>query len=506
MVHPALIAAASPPVSTILANYQQAREKRGATNHPVTLETEGTLSGAALVGAFHSWHDANHARFDQNLGAGTERSLRIGERGYIENAGGNVRELHGLLLRRARTQEYVDSGDFLEHPEASKLREEAHLADGRDVYELEVRAPQGEPETVAIDKQTWLVDRIEYIEGDGPFTINFSDYRVIDGVMLPFVAVESDGDHFFDITQTTKRVRVNKSLPREIFAPFPGRFIETSRPLTVALVERNGHLYTWVVIHGHKYLFLVDTGAQNVVIDAGVAAELALFPEGALEARGSSRTGGLGLARLDTIHIGDAALFVGAVGVIDLGGSTRRAFSIDGILGYPFFASAVVRIDYANQTMTFAAPGMLAPIGTKMPIEVDREMPEVTARVNGIEGPFVVDTGNGNELLIFQPFLAAHPGLVPFSQGAATSFGIGGSTQALNAVVDQLDVGEFHLFNRFTDLIQTRRGAFADRYDAGNIGLGILKNFVVTFDENSAMLYLQRGSLFDDGGTRQVFR
>jgi hypothetical protein len=46
------------------------------------------------------------------------------------------------------------------------------------------------------------------------------------------------------------------------------------------------------------------------------------------------------------------------------------------------------------------------------------------------------------------------------------------------------------------------RGAFADRFDAGNVGLGVLQNLLVTFDEAHAMLYVERGSQFDDGGAR----
>ena len=45
-------------------------------------------------------------------------------------------------------------------------------------------------------------------------------------------------------------------------------------------------------------------------------------------------------------------------------------------------------------------------------------------------------------------------------------------------------------------------GAFADRFDAGNIGLGLLKNFIVTFDLTDTEMYLERGPDFDDGRAR----
>ena len=45
-------------------------------------------------------------------------------------------------------------------------------------------------------------------------------------------------------------------------------------------------------------------------------------------------------------------------------------------------------------------------------------------------------------------------------------------------------------------------GAFADRVDAGNVGLGVLRNFVATFDLGNAAMYLTPGSGFDDGRRR----
>jgi hypothetical protein len=50
--------------------------------------------------------------------------------------------------------------------------------------------------------------------------------------------------------------------------------------------------------------------------------------------------------------------------------------------------------------------------------------------------------------------------------------------------------------------MQSDQGAFADRFDAGNIGMAVLRNFVVTFDLANAKMYLQRSAAFDDGRYR----
>ena len=52
----------------------------------------------------------------------------------------------------------------------------------------------------------------------------------------------------------------------------------------------------------------------------------------------------------------------------------------------------------------------------------------------------------------------------------------------------------------------TRRNAeaegVADRVDAGNVGLGVLRNFVATFDLANASLYLARGVFFQGAVAR----
>jgi hypothetical protein len=48
------------------------------------------------------------------------------------------------------------------------------------------------------------------------------------------------------------------------------------------------------------------------------------------------------------------------------------------------------------------------------------------------------------------------------------------------------------LSDQSADVIVAKSGAFADRIDAGNVGLGLLRKFVVTFDFAGHALYLAR--------------
>jgi hypothetical protein len=153
--------------------------------------------------------------------------------------------------------------------------------------------------------------------------------------------------------------------------------------------------------------------------------------------------------------------------------------------------------------MTFGPPGSIVPTGEKIPVQVDRSFPEATLRLdNETDAPFIIDTGNAGEVLLYRPFLAKHVGIVPYSTSDRHSYGIGGSTTSYRTSLDTISLGSVPIYHAETDVMLATSGAFADRFDAGNVGLGILKNFVVTFDVANAAIYLERGANFDDGRER----
>jgi Aspartyl protease len=190
--------------------------------------------------------------------------------------------------------------------------------------------------------------------------------------------------------------------------------------------------------------------------------------------------------------------------VVDLSSVTYEGATVDGVLGYPFFAAAEVRIDPQRLTMTISKPGTLPRLGTPVALDTDRELPEVDARINNINGRFLLDTGNSSELLVFHAFLASHPGVVDYAGAGnfARNGGVGGSAAAVPATVNEIDLGPFALYNRYADVILSDTGAFADRNDAGNIGLGTLHNFVFTFDLTARTVFLDPTRWFDNGRFR----
>jgi predicted aspartyl protease len=486
------------PVTTILAAYDKATH----ADDVKTFAAEGTLSGEGLTGTYRIVRDGVNERQDEALGPRSQTTLRLGDKVFVRNANGNVRELRGFLRRRALTEDLLDSGDFVKHPELARFVGWGDVG-AIKAWRLEVNAKGGEPETLWIDPSSGLPLRLEYLDGDGPSYVDYADWRDVKGRKIAFRNTLTDGDHRFDTVQQTTSVRLDEPVDPASFAPLTPRLLATDRVHTVPLVERGGHVGVTVRIANKDWFFILDTGAQSILVDSAVLKAAGVEGTGALEVRGASRSGGLTVATLPRLEVDGAAMNDVVVSSLDIAHNLGGGMKIDGILGYPFFASAVVEMDFANRTLRFGPPGSLTPKGTHVDLDVDRELAETTLRMNSrIDAQFIIDTGNSGEMLLYRPFLDAHPGIVPFSATSSFNYGIGGANATYRTALDGIRVGTFDLYHLTVDVVLATSGAFADRVDAGNVGLGVLRNFVATFDLGNSAMYLTPGSTFDDGRRR----
>ncbi len=472
---------------------------------PQTHETTGTIEGLGLQGTFHEWQEGNKQRRDERLGFRMQRELRVGDSLWIQNTSGEIRELHGLLARRQLTDDFINTGIFAKHPENAKYVERTTLPDGRVVYRLSIAPPRGEPFVVGIDAKTWLIDQKSYMENDAPQVVTYSDYHVVDGLLMPYNEVDSNGDTKFDVTSHVTDVIVNQPIADSTFAPLAPDTVSLASPVRVPLEIHNGLPFVKVTIGGHTYRFLIDSGSQGNVLDPHVATELGLHPEGTLEIRGAERTPSLGVVETPPMEVGGVELPSRIATVLDLSKILRGPVSIDGVLGYPFFAAAELRFDPDGEDLMISRPGVLPPLGEKLEVDTDRELAEVEATIDGsAKTRLLVDTGNSNELLLFQSFINAHQGLIMFAGNhSVENRGAGGSAPAVTAMVDLLEIGHQRLYNRYTDVILASAGAFADRDDGGNVGYGVLHNFITTFDLADHSIFLEKSRNFDDGRFRQ---
>lgn len=457
-----------------------------------------------MHGTFHEWSEGDRDRRDEQLGIRTSSTLRIGGRIWERDDNGAVRELLGIEKRRQATEDFLISSQFVREPQYSRYAGAGRLADGRDVYYLDVQPPGGEPYRVAIDAQSWLIVRTSFDDVDGRSSLTLSDQRVVDGSLVPYVEVESNGDSAYDVTSRITDFEPKPSIPESVFAPLAANDVTAAQPVTVHFDFVDGLIVVPVQIAGKTYQFLLDSGSQTDVIDPSLVAAFGLHPEGAIEVTGAKRTAGGGTVATPAMSIGGLALPMRIATVVDVS-HTMRGIHLDGFIGYPLFAAADVAIDPAARTLTIGAPGALPHAGAAIDVDTDRELCDVEVRIQNDRTRALVDTGDANELLIFQSFLRQYPGTFDSFNGKSESgTGVGGSINARGVNVDDLAIGPYRLYNRRAVVVLSDRGAFADRNDGGNVGYGTLQNFDLTFSLTDHTIYLKPGSNFDDGRFRSV--
>jgi len=296
-----------PPLAQILKHHVAALDALHV-KEPKTHEIVGTIDGLNLHGIFHEWQDGTSQRRDETLGLRTQRVLRVGNRLWMQSTSGDIREIHGLVSRRQVTEDFIDSEAFAAHPEAVGYLDRATLPDGRDVYDLRITPRNGEEFVVSIDTKSYLIDRKAYVDGDTNIMSTYADYRVVNGLLLPYTETDSNGDTKYDITSHVTNVRVDTPIAQSVFAPLQPLVVENAAPVTLPIIYQAGLLFARVTIGGKPYQFLLDSGAQGIVFDPHVARELNLTPQGALEVRGAERVAAQGIIETPDINIGGATL------------------------------------------------------------------------------------------------------------------------------------------------------------------------------------------------------
>jgi hypothetical protein len=154
-------------------------------------------------------------------------------------------------------------------------------------------------------------------------------------------------------------------------------------------------------INGVEGLFVLDTGAQNIVVSGAFARRAGL------EAMGHGQIGGPAIdEKVDTgiastIAIGDAVL---SNAMVYFGTKKLDDEGPDGLLGFDVFAGALVSLDVENSTLQIADPDGVDPLslsGIHVRTDLGDGTPNVPMRLEPrIEIYAVLDTGNPAGILI----------------------------------------------------------------------------------------------------------
>ena len=182
--------------------------------------------------------------------------------------------------------------------------------------------------------------------------------------------------------------------------------------------------------------------------------------------------------------------------------SSYVGIPIHGLIGYEFFQSFVVRLNFSTNTITIYKPekSYLPRRGSRIPLSIEDRKPYITTHIQLKSGKklpvkLIIDTGAGHPVS-----LETMDG-VPFElpdERIQGNLGVGltGPIDGYIGRISSLQLGKYTLHNVIT--------AFPDYEDAasrvfsinrnGNMGLAIIKRFNVVFDYNRVAMYLKPNS------------
>lgn len=185
--------------------------------------------------------------------------------------------------------------------------------------------------------------------------------------------------------------------------------------------------------------------------------------------------------------------------------SNYLGIKIHGIIGYYFFNSFVVTINYSNDRLVFKLPNPKQKIkGTKLDLELIENKPYinttlVTDSLGEIQAKLIIDCGANHALS-----LEAYKGNI-FPLPSATikgnlGIGLAGEINGSIGRLKELKLGNYTFKNVLTNFPSYNDvGAKTNiKERTGNIGADLLGRFLVTFDYQNKAMYLKKGQNYKE--------
>ncbi|MEZ5980807.1 MAG: pepsin/retropepsin-like aspartic protease family protein [Parvularculaceae bacterium] len=258
---------------------------------------------------------------------------------------------------------------------------------------------------------------------------------------------------------------------------------------TPTLIVRGDRLFVAARINGVETTdALLDSGAEMSFLDKSFAEQVGLVTAGSETARGTGGEEEVTFAEGVTIEAAGLTLENQTVAVLDLSDISSRVvgYPVSIVVGREIFDAARLKIDIEASSIEVIARDA-DPVGVMLPMETHKGLQTIPASVEGgepVQADF--DLGNGNDVLIGADY-AERVGLSAPERivGQKAGGGIGGEVMRDMIVLRELEIAGV----TFHDV-----PAAIDRTDTAadlNVGVRILRKFVITTDFSQSAVWLQ---------------
>lgn len=312
--------------------------------------------------------------------------------------------------------------------------------------------------------------------------------RVLFGACLLFYALEAHPQSFFTINDNHKRVQIPFKLVRNMIV------IQLS-------INNKG-----------PFNFVLDTGVGLIIIT-----DPTLIDSLSIRSKRTIKIAGIGIGNDYEAYVASGLKFnmPGITGE-NIGTailkkdqfnlSNYAGIPIHGLIGYEFFDSFAVKINFSDSSLTV---GELKNIrvfnkSNKLPITIEDRKPYITTNVRFTDGELlkcklVIDLGAGHPLLLESQAMV-NCALAQKLISANLGVGITGPIKGFLSRVNEIELAKYKLKNiitSFPDEDTTRMQEYSVKRD-GNLGINILKKFDMIIDYQSGNMYIKPNTLFNE--------
>ncbi len=480
---------------------------RGAASGQTTAPTAAVLEAviAAAVGPtpraeIETWRVV----FASGTGSLVERRrgddrIDIEERAGIETQTGS---LAGRFWQR-NANGLTSVGRATPSPTTAAEREVVARSVGRaprpiDGWEERRTYGNGNVETDEVARESGLVVRhVEQRLGGATVSTTYDDFRRVGAYTRAYHEHETNGAPQNDEDRVLVSDDVDAHITDADLAIAPTLRYPFTLPAgkTVARVParfRDGTVYVRMTIGDHDYDFELDTGSGGIFIDGAVAAQLGL-PVQYVSSMDVDRRFTSNVVLLPAATIGDvraSQLIVRTIPTMLPNGDITPV----GLIGYEFFASLDVRLDFDARTVDALDPAVVAPDGRSvLDADLFEGVPVVAASIDDVQGSdFIFDTGSVGSGILFDRFVARHrPALRAVANSRHDMGGVGLAPYPVEKVVADRFVLAGKHFDATTFDRALRPGTLNMTGFDGLIGQDVISRFIVTTDYPHGRLILE---------------
>ncbi len=466
-----------------------------------SIHQRGTLETAGLKGTEEVWADRQgRVRVEDDTGVVKQTQVVAGDRSWDIAPSGQVQTLavsdHQSMGRLAALR---FAGTWRGGACATLRRMEPQTRDGQTWAVVRVSFGDADTYDALIDPQTGALHGFRILEDRQGRFEGFDDWRLVDGVRVPFLHTTRSDAPGDDATVKLATVELNQ--------PLAPALLERPQAVRKAFFKNGAAATGWIdfdffsgtriyfpaKVNGHDVTVLLDSGASISSIDKAFAASIGLQSKGGFNGSGAGGEETFGFIGGVNAEVGNLTLRDLNVGAFDLAAVARDiGHPTPFVLGDELFNEVAIDIDFVRRRLAFRDPARVTkPAGAvEVPLirTKDRTVPV------SVEGaapvPFEFDLGQGSALAVFPAYYQAHQLLDGRRFSQTVGGGVGGYHPETVATLHRVTFAGVDFHEVPTHFTSDVASANNSNLVLGSIGVSILSRFALLIDYSHDRLFV----------------